>query len=69
VSKTCCFRNVRRSCEAFAMATLQNDPWHENPFPDTTDLGQQLFGYILEVGFLEARMIVLILVLAEQFGF
>lgn len=40
VSKTCCFRNVRRSCEAFAMATLQNDPWHENPFPDTTDLGQ-----------------------------
>lgn len=33
--KTCAFRNVRRSCEAFAMATLQNDPWRENPFPDT----------------------------------
>lgn len=28
----------RRSCEAFAMATLQNDPWRENPFPNTTRL-------------------------------
>lgn len=40
VSKTCAFRNVRRSCEAFAMATLQNDPWHENPFPVTNDLSE-----------------------------
>ena len=39
VGSTCNFRNVRRSCEAFAMATLQNDPWHENPFPMTSDLG------------------------------
>ncbi len=38
VSKTCAFRNVRRSCEAFAMATLQNDPWRENPFPTANDL-------------------------------
>lgn len=38
ISKTCVFRNVRRSCESFAMATLQNDPWHENPFPETSDL-------------------------------
>ena len=38
VRKTCAFRNVRRSCEAFAMATLQNDPWMENPFPSTDDL-------------------------------
>ncbi len=28
----------RRSCEAFAMATLQNAPWTYNPFPKTTDL-------------------------------
>ena len=38
ISNTCAFRNVRRSCEAFAMATLQNSPWHENPFPATKDL-------------------------------
>lgn len=38
VNKTCSFRNVRRSCEAFMMSTLQNDPWHENPFPKTRDL-------------------------------
>jgi hypothetical protein len=38
VQTTCNFRNVRRSCEAFAMATLQNDPWHENPFPKSSDL-------------------------------
>lgn len=34
------FRHVRRSCEAFAMATLQNSPWHENPFPNTDDLSK-----------------------------
>lgn len=38
ISQTCSFRNTRRSCEAFAMATLQNDPWPENPFPETTSL-------------------------------
>ena len=38
ISKIGAFRNVRRSCEALAMATLQNDPWHENPFPVTSDL-------------------------------
>ena len=30
----------RRSCEAFAMATLQNSPWKNNPFPQTTDLSK-----------------------------
>jgi len=40
VSKIGSFRNVRRSCEALAMATLQNDPWHENPFPVTKDLSR-----------------------------
>jgi len=30
----------RRSCEAFAMATLQNSPWKNNPFPKTTDLSK-----------------------------
>jgi len=28
----------RRSCEALAWATLQQDPWHEHPIPDTKDL-------------------------------
>lgn len=27
------FCHPRRTCEAFAMATLQQDPWRENPFP------------------------------------
>lgn len=40
VVKTCSFRNARRSCEAFAMATLQNDPWDENPFPKTKILDE-----------------------------
>ena len=26
-------RHPRRSCEAFAFATLQQDPWREDPFP------------------------------------
>ncbi len=28
----------RRTCEAFAFATLQQDPWHENPIPLGTSL-------------------------------
>ena len=32
------FRHPRRTCEAFAMATLQQEPWRENPFPLTSDL-------------------------------
>lgn len=44
---SCIFKNFsqsymtshpRRSCDAFAMATLQQDPWSENPFPDTNNL-------------------------------
>ena len=30
----------RRTCDAFAMATLQQDPWHENPLPETEDLAE-----------------------------
>lgn len=33
VRRTTSFRHPRRSCEAFAMATLQQDPWAENDFP------------------------------------
>ena len=32
------FKYVRRSCEAFAMATLQQAPWKENNFPETKSL-------------------------------
>lgn len=32
------FYHPRRSCEALAMATLQNMPWRDNPFPKTTSL-------------------------------
>jgi hypothetical protein len=31
-------RHPRRSCEALAMATLQNDPWRDNPFPKLKSL-------------------------------
>jgi hypothetical protein len=33
VRRTTSFRHPRRSCEAFAMATLQQDPWIENGLP------------------------------------
>ncbi len=38
VFDTQAFRYVRRSCDALAMATLQQDPFSENPFPFTNDL-------------------------------
>jgi len=28
------FQHPRRSCDAFAMATLQCEPWHENRYPE-----------------------------------
>lgn len=31
-------RHPRRSCEAFAFATLQCAPWHEDPFPQAKSL-------------------------------
>jgi hypothetical protein len=34
------FYYPRRSCEALAMATLQNMPWKDNPFPRTTSLSK-----------------------------
>lgn len=33
-------RHPRRSCEAFAFATLQQHPWHENPFPKANSLAE-----------------------------
>ena len=33
-------RYPRRSCEAFAMATLQQSPWLENPFPQLNSLDE-----------------------------
>lgn len=33
-------RHPRRSCEAFAFATLQQTPWHEDPFPQAATLGE-----------------------------
>lgn len=38
VMNTMLFRHPRRSCEAFAMATLQQDPWRENDFPKNRNL-------------------------------
>ncbi len=38
VKQTTSFRHPRRSCEAFAMATLQQDPWTENDFPPVRHL-------------------------------
>jgi hypothetical protein len=32
------FTHPRRSCEAFAMATLQNAPWRDNPVPKIRNL-------------------------------
>lgn len=34
------FRYPRRSCESLAMATLQNAPWRDNPFPKLKSLSQ-----------------------------
>jgi hypothetical protein len=33
IFQTTLLRHPRRSCDAFAMATLQNEPWEENPIP------------------------------------
>lgn len=38
VRRTTFFHHPRRSCEAFAMATLQQDPWPENDFPSSRHL-------------------------------
>jgi hypothetical protein len=38
VKRTTSFHHPRRSCEAFAMATLQQDPWKENDYPETRKL-------------------------------
>jgi len=40
VWNTWLFRHPRRSGEALAMATLQNNPWHDNPFPKLKSLSQ-----------------------------
>ncbi len=38
VFQTQAFRYTRRSCDALAMATLQQEPFSENPFPRTKNL-------------------------------
>jgi hypothetical protein len=38
--RTWLLKYPRRSCEALAMATLQNDPWRDNPFPKLKSLSQ-----------------------------
>jgi hypothetical protein len=40
VSATILYRHPRRSCDAFAMATLQNEPWADNPFPQVQRLSE-----------------------------
>jgi hypothetical protein len=40
LSTTWMLRHPRRSGEALAMATLQNDPWRDNPFPEFKELSQ-----------------------------
>jgi hypothetical protein len=40
VRRTISFHHPRRSCEAFAMATLQQDPWPENDLPETRSLAE-----------------------------
>lgn len=30
----------RRTCEAFAFATLQQDPWHEDRYPEVKTLSE-----------------------------
>ncbi len=38
IERSLSFMYVRRSCEAFAMATLQQSPWRENHYPNTSSL-------------------------------
>jgi len=38
INRSLSFAHVRRSCEAFAMATLQQHPWPENRYPDSSKL-------------------------------
>jgi hypothetical protein len=40
MSDTWLFSHVRRSCEAYAWATLQQDPWPDDRFPATADLDE-----------------------------
>ena len=40
IFKSYLFQQPRRSCDAFASATLMVDPWHSNPFPRFETLEQ-----------------------------
>jgi len=46
IFNTTSFRNPRRSCDAFAMATLQQSPWPTNQFPEGVSL-QELQEWIM----------------------
>jgi len=38
IERSLTYKHVRRSCEAFAMATLQQTPWAENHYTDSKNL-------------------------------
>ena len=38
--KSYLWRHPRRSCDALAGATLQSEPWYDNPFPETKNLNE-----------------------------
>ncbi len=38
IERSLSFSHVRRSCEAFAMATLQQNPWPDNRYPESKEL-------------------------------
>jgi len=40
IFKSYLFQHPRRSCDAFAAATLMLEPWHDNPFPRFTTLAE-----------------------------
>jgi len=40
ILETYLFNHPRRSCEALQMATLQQDPWSDNPYPKFKTLGE-----------------------------
>ena len=57
------FRHPRRTCEAFAMATLQQEPWRENRFPFIDDLPYYIYGlhHYCKKRKLECLLVILVL--------
>lgn len=40
IFKSYLFKHPRRSCDAFSSATLMCEPWHDNPYPRFSTLGE-----------------------------